>query len=144
VKKTIKKDQTSRLFYAIQGGKTTNETVDAGSGNYFDSTGTSKGAQESNRLRRAILMLSLEEVGQSVADTLRELCQMRQPYSNAEHVRRAILNEVLWKVGLRYELAEPDLSIHGYLELGRPDWLLRLYPGLAGMHPLTHPAIRIA
>lgn len=131
-------------FRVIEGGKSSGNTeVAQFPVNYFHSPGSSPSAQESNRLRRAILILRVEEVGQTVEETLQEISDKLDTGTDADFARGAFIKHRLEELGLKFCLARPEMNLvrEGYLMLAWPDRLLRKHPELSGLHPIAHQAL---
>lgn len=131
-------------FRVIEGGKSSsNAEVDQFNINYFHSPGNSPSAQESNRLRRAMLSLRVDEVGQTVEETLQEINAKLDTGTDEDFARVAFINARLEYLGLKFCLARPEMNLvrEGYLMLAWPDRLLRKHPELAGLHPVAHQAL---
>jgi hypothetical protein len=113
---------------------------------YFDVPETSPWGQESNRLRRAILSLHLDDVGGSVREGLVELCNSHDPRTNKERDRVDDLRRNLEAIGLSFKdtMNDVELPISGYLTLLKPEWLLCQHPELAALHPVGWHFMRIA
>ena len=133
-------------FIVIQGGKSSDQPAAVESAfNNFHSPGNSPSALESNRLRRAILSLRVEEVGQTVEDILDEICAKLDTGEVYDFDRGIFLKDRLELYGLRFCLARPEMNLvrEGYLMLAWPDRLLRKHPELAGLHPLAHQSLTL-
>lgn len=133
-------------FIVIQGGKPSGQPQAAEPAvNHFHSPGNSPSALESNRLRRAILSLRVEEVGQTVEDILGEICARLDTGEVYDFDRGIFIKDRLELYGLRFCLARPEMNLvrEGYLMLAWPDRLLRKHPELAGLHPLAHQSLTL-
>ena len=133
-------------FRVIEGGKSSdNAEVAQFPVNYFHSTGSSPSALESNRLRRAILILRVEEVGQTVEETLQEISDKLDTGTDADFARVAFIRHRLEALGLKFCLARPEMNLgrEGYLILAWPDRLVRKHPDLAGLHPIAHQSLEV-
>jgi hypothetical protein len=131
-------------FRVIEGGKSSsNAEVDQFNINYFHSLGNSPSTQESNRLRRAMLSLRVDEAGQTVEETLQEINAKLDTGTDEDFARVAFINARLEYLGLKFCLARLEMNLvrEGYLMLVWPDRLLRKHPELAGLHPLAHQAL---
>jgi hypothetical protein len=113
---------------------------------YFDVPETSPWGHESNRLRRAILSLRLDDVGVSVREGLIELCKLLEPRTNKGRDRVDDLRRNLEAIGLSFKdtMNDVELPVSGYLTLLKPEWLLRRHPELAALHPVGWHFMRIA
>lgn len=133
-------------FRVIEGGKSSgNAEVVQFPVNDFHSPGSSPAALESNRLRRAILILRVDEVGQTVEETLQEISDKLDTGTDADFARGAFIKHRLEELGLKFCLARPEMNLvrEGYLILAWPDRLVRKHPDLAGLHPIAHQSLEI-
>ena len=133
-------------FRVIEGGKSSNNAeVDQLTVSYFHSPGNSPSAMEANRLRRAILILRVEEVGQTVEETLQEISDKLDTGTDADFARGAFIKHRLEELGLKFCLARPEMNLvrEGYLILAWPDRLVRKHPDLAGLHPIAHQSLEL-
>lgn len=146
VSKLMKNPAKTPKFSLIQGGKSLglSEAVEPAV-NHFHSPGNSPSALESNRLRRAILSLRVEEVGQTVEDILQEISDKLDTGEDYDFSRGIFMKDQLEVYGLRFCLARPEMNLarEGYLMLCWPDRLLRKHPELAGLHPLAHQSLML-
>lgn len=133
-------------FRVIEGGKSTSNAGECQFTNsYFHSPGNSPSALESNRLRRAILSLRVDEVGQTVEETLQEISDKLDTGTDEDFARVAFIKDRLEYLGLRFCLARQEMNLvrEGYLMLVWPDRLARKHPELAGLHPIAHQALTL-
>ena len=133
-------------FRVIEGGKSSNNAeVDQLTVSYFHSPGNSPSAVEANRLRRAILSLRVDEVGQTVEETLQEISDKLDTGTDEDFARVAFIKARLEYLGLRFCLARQEMNLvrEGYLMLAWPDRLVRKHPELAGLHPIAHQALTL-
>lgn len=131
-------------FRVIEGGKSSNnDDADQFAINYFHSPGNSPSALEANRLRRAMLNLRVEELGQTLEAALTEICAKLDTGTDEDYVRGSFIKHRLEVLGLKFCLARPEMHLvrEGYLMLAWPDRLLRKHPELAGLDPLAHQAL---
>lgn len=135
----------SPKFRLIEGGKSTGNAEADLSAHYFHSPGNSPSALESNRLRQAILNLRVEEVGQTVEETLEEISDKLDSTVDEDFARVAFIKYRLESLGLRFCLARPEMDLvrQGYLMLTWPDRLLHKHPELAGLYPMAHQALEL-
>jgi len=129
----------------IEGGKSAGNAEAHLFTNYFHSLGNSPCALESNRLRQAILGLSVDEVGLTVEETLQEISDKLDSTTDEDFVRAYFIKNRLEYLGLRFCLARPEMDLvrQGYLMLAWPGRLARKHPELAGLHPIAHQDIEI-
>ena len=132
-------------FRVIEGGKSAGNAEENLIANYFHSLGNSPCALESNRLRRAILGLRVDEVGLTVEETLQEISDKLDSTTDEDFVRAYFIKNRLEYLGLRFCLARPEMDLvrQGYLMLTWPDRLVRKHPELAGLYPLAHQDIEV-
>lgn len=133
-------------FIVIQGGKSSGQPEAAEpTFSHFHSPGNSPSALESNRLRRAILSLRVEDVGQTVEDILQEISDKLDTGEDYDFSRVSFIKNRLELYGLRFCLARPEMNLarEGYLMLAWPDRLLRKQPEMAGLHPLGHHSLTL-
>lgn len=133
-------------FTVVQGGKLSGQPKVVGpTVNHFHSPGDSPSALESNRLRRAILSLCIEEAGQTVEDTLQEICDKLDTGEDYDFSRGTYIKDQLEAHGLRFCLARPEMNLvrEGYLMLSWPNRLLKKYPELAELHPRAHQSLTL-
>lgn len=123
----------------IAGGRATQPT--AISGGYRHSGRTLPGQVEEDRLRAAILALPVPDTGLTVEQALDEICSVLHDEVLDKIERGAFLCNALEVLGVRFQMANPDLGLarEGFLNLVWPDRLLSEHPELAGLHPTAHP-----
>lgn len=91
-------------------------------------------------LQRAILGLTIEELGLSVSDALEEFCEVIDIAENEAFSRGQILNRCFDELGLRIRLGLEGMNLdrEAYLALTDPKQLLRRHPELAAFRPQDH------
>lgn len=137
--------QNGAVLFSLCRLKPEQLTIEASSSGFFDARGSSRSAQQSNRLRHAILALQLD-VGRSVKEVLSELRNLPEVKTHKQRDRAEDLLRSLESAGLKFKEVKKELGlpIASYIWLARPDWLLGRHPELANLHPVAWPALRIA
>jgi hypothetical protein len=102
-------------------------------------------AAKADRLRHAILRLVVEEIGQTVDETLREMCEKLDDEGADQYARCVLLRRHLELRGLQFMAAIDymNLDSKGYLMLVDAKRLLARYPGLAAWRPEEHDLLTI-
>lgn len=98
-----------------------------------------------DRLRAVVLKLPVPESGLSVEQALDEVCRLLHDEELYGIERGAYLCSALEKMGLRFQLANPELGLvrEGFLALVWPKRLLAEHPELAALHPVAHPFLML-
>jgi hypothetical protein len=129
------------VFRVIEGGLSKAETTEP-----VVTAGQLPGEVEAERLRQAIVRLQVPGTGLTVTQALDEV-DAKLHSTQMEHIERSsrLLDSMEQHLGLRYQLANPDLELarEGFLNLTWPDRLLAAHPELAGLHPKAHPYLAL-
>lgn len=97
-------------------------------------------ASQAERLRQAILRLTVDEFGQTVDQVLAEINEKLDSEAEHDYARLVLLRHNLQRVGLMFVSAAPfaDLKCNGYLQLADCKRLIACYPQLAELQPGAH------